>query len=126
LVVFADGDRYFGPVDSPDRRRVAFQGLATGLYVYDLDTGALTHVGAGTAPAWAPDSRRLAFERTTDDGQEIRTSSLWIWKAGAAAQEVFASDDVIARRPAWSPDGRTLAFDDGRGAVYLLAEEAWQ
>lgn len=126
LITVGTGDRFFSPVASPDGRRIAFLGLATGVHVYDRATGELSHVGQGTAPAWAPDSRRLAFERTEDDGREVTDSDLWIWQAGDRARLVSETDNGIARRPAWSPDGQVLAFDDGGGAIYLLTLEEGQ
>ena len=112
------GDRFFGPVMSPDGRRVAFVGLTTGIHVHDLDTGATEHLGAGTAPAWSPDSGALAFERTEDDGHEIVASDIYVWRGGEPAA-ALADPHRIERRPAWSPDGRALAFDDGAGAIYI-------
>jgi Tol biopolymer transport system component len=123
LVRVGDGDRFFAPQASPDRSRVVFVGLATGLYVYDIAAAELTHLGPGTAPAWAPDSRRLVFELTVDDGQEIVASELRHWRAGDSPQPLALPRRLIARRPAWSPDGHSIAFDDDRGSVYLLALE---
>ena len=120
LLRVGSGDRFFGEVIAPDGDKVAFLGLTTGLYVYTRSTGTLVHVGRGTAPAWSPDSRRLVFERTEDDGHEIVGSDLYIYDlASARAAAVTTTDRVTERRPSFSPDGASLAWDDGEGAVYL-------
>ena len=114
------GDRFYGPVIAPDGDRVAFQGLTTGIYIYTRSTGVLVHVGRGTAPAWSPDSKRLAFERTEDDGHDIIASDLYIFDLAAARiTAVTATDRITERRPSFSPDGASIAYDDGEGAVYF-------
>jgi len=118
------GDRFFGEVIAPDGDKVAFQGLETGLYVYTRSTGALVHIGPGTAPAWSPDSSRLVFEVTEDDGHEVVASDLYIYKvASDQVERLTWSEQVIERRPAFAPDGRALAFDDDRGAVFIAPLE---
>lgn len=114
------GDRFYGAVIAPDGDQIAFQGLTTGIYVYTRSTGVLVHVGRGTAPAWSPDSKRLAFERTEDDGHDIIASDLYIFDLAAARiTAVTATDRITERRPSFSPDGASIAYDDGEGAVYF-------
>ena len=120
LMRVGSGDRFFGAVIAPDGDRVAFQGLTTGIYIYTRSTRSLVHVGRGTAPAWSPDSKRLAFERTEDDGHEILASDIYIYDVAAARIAVVtATDRITERRPSFSPDGASIAYDDGEGAVYV-------
>lgn len=120
LVRVGSGDRFFGAVIAPDGDHVAFQGLTTGIYIYTRSSGSLVHVGHGTAPAWSADSKRLAFERTEDDGHEIVASDIYIYDvATARIAAVTATDRVTERRPSFSPDGASVAYDDGEGAVYV-------
>lgn len=121
------GDRFFGPVVSPDGRRVVVQGLATGLHVYDLARRQLVHVGPGTAPSWSPDGQRLVYERTEDDGHVIVGSDLFLFEVGAdRARRLTRTPQRVERRPSFSADGRRLAFDDDAGTLYVaeLAEVA--
>lgn len=120
LVRIGSGDRFFGAVVSPDGDKVAFQGLETGLYVYVRSTGALRYVGPGTAPAWSPDSARLAYEVTEDDGHDIVGSDIYLYTvASDRAEPVTATDRVIERRPSFAPDGVELAFDDNAGGIFI-------
>lgn len=114
------GDRFFGPVLSPDGSKVAFTGLATGIHVYDLRAESHDIVGPGTAPSWSPDGSTLAYERTEDDGHEIVASDIWVWNQQAGTRNFTNSDSRMERRPAWSPDGKRMAYDNDRGAIYIV------
>ncbi len=119
-VQIGTGDRYFGERISPDGDKVVMQGLTTGLHVYVRSTGALIHIGPGTAPSWAPDSRRLVYEVTEDDGHDVLASDLYLYELSTdRAVPVTTADRMIKRRPSFSPDGSTIAFDDDAGAIYV-------
>lgn len=114
------GDRFFGPVVSPDGDKVAFVGLATGIHIYTRSTGTLVRVGSGTAPAWSPDSTRLVFERTEDDGHVIVASELFVYHvATRQLTQVTDTDARVERRPSFAPDGAHVAFDDDAGAILV-------
>ncbi|HET6611255.1 MAG TPA: hypothetical protein VFG83_04670, partial [Kofleriaceae bacterium] len=123
IVSAASGDRFFAPVISPDGNRVAFEGLTTGIYVYDIAAASLTYVGIGTAPSWGADSKTLVYERTEDDGHFVVASDLWMWQAGGETRALTTTDARIERRPALSPDGKKVAFDDDRGTVFVAPLE---
>ncbi len=120
VVEIGSGDRFFGAVVAPDGNKVVFQGLATGLYLYTRSTATLIHIGTGTAPTWSPDSRRVAFEVTEDDGHDVVASDLYLYDVTSDRVEpVTSTDRVIERRPSFSPDGTRLAFDDNAGGVFV-------
>lgn len=119
-VQIGTGDRYFGERVSPDGDKVVVQGLTTGLHVYVRSTGALVHIGPGTAPAWSPDSRRLVYEVTEDDGHDVLASDLYLYELSTDRAVLVTTDDrMIKRRPSFSPDGTKIAFDDDAGAIYV-------
>jgi hypothetical protein len=114
------GDRFFAPLPSPDGSKIAVQGLATGLWIYDRAADRLSHVGRGTAPAWSPDGAALVFERTEDDGHDIVAADLFLYRVGEQrVVRLTATADRLERRPSVSPDGRRIAFDDGEGSVFV-------
>lgn len=120
LVRIGSGDRFFGAVVAPDGDKVVFQGLTTGLYLYVRSTGTLRYIGPGTAPAWSPDSAKIAYEVTEDDGHTIVASDIYLYSiATDRAEPITSTDATIERRPSFAPNGTELAFDDNTGGIFV-------
>ena len=120
LVRIGSGDKFFAAAVSPDGDKVVFQGLTTGLHLYVRSTGTLRHIGPGTAPAWSPDSARLAYEVTEDDGHDIVASELYVYEVAAdRASVITTTDRIVERRPSFGPDGTSIAFDDNTGGIFV-------
>jgi len=119
------GDRFFGAIVAPDGDKVVFQGLTTGLYLYVRSSGVLRYIGPGTAPAWSPDSARLAYEVTEDDGHAIVASDIYLYTVATdRAAPITTTDRIVERRPSFAPSGTELAFDDNIGGIFVARVEA--
>src|SRR5262249_1674013 len=81
----------------------------------------LTHRGINVGPAWAPDSRRIAFVSATPNRMNPTfgpTESRLIVAptTGRGRRVVFRTSGAMSR-PTWAPDGRRIAVVAGG---YLL------
>jgi TolB protein len=130
----------WGPVWSPDGRRIAY-------YVSHVDEGAgIVTAGAdGTgrraltrtstvavSPAWSPDGSRIVFVQAAT-GQV----DLFVMDANGTRQRRLTSTGPVEADPSWSPDGTQILFvsrcessgskciyvgrSDGRGASRVVA-----
>ena len=77
---------------------------------------------AGWRFSWSPDGRYVIFERTTDDGQRILTSDLWMASWDGSWVYQLTSTGVIEGYPSWSPDGSWIAYVID-GVVYIAPIE---
>jgi len=68
-----------------------------------------TSTTANLRPAWSPDARRIAFQRSEGDGQY----HVYVMDADGGDLKRVTAGDVDDRHPAWSPDGKQLAVDSG-------------
>ena len=128
-LVIADADGYnqhlilesrfplMSPAWSPDGQwlaYVSFEDHLSAVYVQRVLTGQRTRVsmraGINGAPAWSPDSRKLALTLSGDSGHPQ------IYILDLATQRLTRITDVpaINTEAAWSPDGRYIYFTSDR------------
>lgn len=109
------GDRYFAPRISANERWVVFQGLSTGLYLYETRRGETYHLGDGSHARF--DGERMVFERLADDGHEITSGDIFIADLSGDAPRTapLVVSDAIERAP--SLVGNQLVFIRGTDVV---------
>jgi Tol biopolymer transport system component len=113
------GDKFYRPQFSPDGKMLMFQGLASGIYVYDFASRALRRLGSGNHPSFSPDSAYIIFDRTDDDGMRLLSGDIFIWHFGKnKLYNLTDTPKFIEERPVVSPDGHRAAFD-AQGVIYL-------
>lgn len=112
------------PSFAPDMRRVLFAAIVSpsgdsdrGIFSQNADGSAHTTLfdvaGAyDSAPAWAPDGRRIAFESNADvaGANPERDMEIWVMAADGTAATQLTRNAAHDEGPSWSPDGRLLAY----------------
>lgn len=103
------------PLPSPDGTHVLF---ARGGGIWTMSpngTGQRLLVAHGIEPAWAPDSRRLAYVSVTDLNERL---GLRVARVDRRSDRLLVRGGDVGA-PAWAPDGRRLAFAQA-GAVMVF------
>ncbi len=97
--VVTDNSRRREAVDDKEllRAGVAWYGVASDIWVSDLETGRRRNVTGGVgnswAPSWSPDGRGLAFLSDRSGGPRIGPARLWIWdRATGKLRQIGAAD----------------------------------
>ncbi len=129
------GSFEFGPVWSPDGRRLLFA-QNEDLWVMDAQGGGRVKLADGQfgigGHTWSRDGRMIAYVDGRPEGENI-VSELWVMNSDGSGKLRLAED---ASQPSWSPEGRRLAYFgggvirvinvDGTGDVALSSQPAFQ
>jgi len=112
-------DRYYAPIISPDERYVVFNGLTTGVHLFDVTHNTVVYVGAGgTNPAFSPDGRYLIYAQTTDNGHEFTSGDLVLLDLEKHTSRLIANPHhEIRLRGTLSRDARKIAYETEDGKV---------
>ncbi len=116
-------DMFYNPVLSPDSKWIVYEGLSTGLYVYNVANQQHTKLGAGNHPSWTPDSQSILFDVSQDNGHEILGSQIYMvtLQDSKWTDHVNLTRDIVqkAQNPSVSPDGKKVAFD-AEGKIFIF------
>ncbi len=118
------------PAWSPDRTRIAFNRVASGMYedifVMNSDGSGMTNLTPDSPdfdrnPSWSPGDGRIAFFSIRGGG----ASDLYAMNADGSGVVNLTNDIWASQEPRWSPDGTRIAFTDNRGAggeynIYIM------
>ena len=107
---------------SPDGNKIAFEILGGNMYVLDLKTKKTKDLGKGYHPQWSPDSRKLVYMITEDDGYQFIKSDIYIINIdGMTKTNLTNTNDSLEQHPSWSPDGKKITFDElNSGKIFVI------
>ena len=113
----------WGPVWSPDGRRIAYCSDENGfpqVFVMDGDGSNARQLSDvwGEYPAWSPDGSRIAFESSMGGSTSFGDPDydVWVMDAdGSGETNLTAAPGSGDKYPTWSPDGVWIAFESTRG-----------
>lgn len=92
-----------------------------GIFLWERSGRVRLFSRAGSAPAWSPDGRRLAYVAPA----ELGASDLYVADAdGSHRAPLTRSEAADEASPAWSPDGRSLVVDREGVLVVVRADGA--
>ena len=117
-----DGTGYLNPTISEDGSKIAFEVYGGNLHIMNLDGSDLIDLGIGYTPSWSPDSKRIIYSISEDDGYQFTSSDLFIFDLETMEKtNLTNSAERLEMRPNWSPDGKSIVFDESiNGIIYLL------
>jgi TolB protein len=109
----------------PDGSRIAYGAEHQQPRIADLARSSIRMLDLGSvesAPAWSPDSNRIAFVREVDHGGE-RDSEIFVARADGTDVRRLTDHPAEDAMPTWSPDGTTIAFVSnryGNSEIYVV------
>lgn len=114
--------RYISLSASPDNSKIVFKVFGGSMFTMNIDGSNLTDLGQGNSPQWSPDSKKIIYEITKDDGYNFTASDVFSINAdGTQKINLTNTNDKIEMNPCFAPDGKAIVFDVvDDGSIYLM------
>lgn len=114
--------QYISLSASPDNSKIVFKVVGGSLFTMNIDGSSLTNLGQGSSPQWSPDSKKIVYEITKDDGYNFTASDVFSINAdGTQKINLTNTSDKIEMHPFIAPDGKAIVFDVvDDGSIYLM------
>ncbi len=122
LPAFSQQETYLNLELSPDGQKIAFEIYGGHMYVQDLAINVTHDLGIGYHPQWSPDSKKLTYMVTKDDGYQYLEADIFVINMdGSGKTNITRTDDLLETNPSWSPDGTKIAYNEVHtGIIYVL------
>jgi Tol biopolymer transport system component len=112
------GESEFGPVWSPDGRRLLFM-KADDLFVMDAQGGNRAKLADGTSGIveyrWSPNGQMIAYMDTRQVGADL-INELWVMQSDGSGKRKLTTPTS----PTWAPDSRRIAYLNPSGQVRVI------
>lgn len=128
-----DGAEYAQPTWSPDGTRLMFRVKIKGenrIQVMDAEGDNRHTLAIGTAPAWSPDGRMIAYAAPLPiQGEQAPRYALYVMDADGQNQTRISGPEFVnVSDPTWSPDGKVILFaarsaEEGGVDLYQIAPD---
>jgi len=105
--VIADSHRFYAPFFTPQGWIVS-PSLDGGILLFSGDCA--VPVSPGEQPVWWGARGGILFLRTTDDGERLLTSDIWLWTPEGGAECLAETPGVLEIHPV--PDGSIVRYVD--------------
>jgi Tol biopolymer transport system component len=114
---------------SPDGFKFIGNNSRGDVIVFDTTGNEIANLGRGEILSegrtgnWSPDSKKIVYNVTTDDGHYTLTSDLYLahWD-GSSKIQITDTPDELEFDPVWSPDGTKIAYwtGDPKWEVFIM------
>lgn len=113
-------DRYYAPVLSPDQKFVAFNGLSSGVHLFDIEANAVVFIASkATSPAFSPDGKFLIYAVTSDNGHEVESGDFVIINLQKRTYQYISNPNQEIRiRATLSQNAEFISYQTKDGEIF--------
>lgn len=117
--------RYLYTSLSPDNSKIVFKVIGGNIFVMNIDGSNISDLGVGNTPKWSPDSKKIIYTMSEDDGYSYIASDIYIIDTDGSQKRNFTNtENKIEMNPSFSPDGKIIIFDElNSGSIFLMTIE---